>query len=355
MKTLEYYFAKKEVLEHVIFNKYTIDENGIIRMEKTEALKYSKNGKYNRCSVVDNKGKRRQISVCRAIASTFIGPPPTLKHTADHKDQDTTNNTIGNIRWLCKSGQRKNQTRPTSFKSALVVVKDGVDKTVKEWVEYLKGEKNSFGRDYTKGVIESYAKRKQYGYSYKEYPDIPGEVWKDVKDSKNSQGRWEISNMNRVKYITKYAENVLSGDRLGLLMGYPIIYINGVQWLCHILSFMTFFPDLYAAKKTDEMVLHENDDKLDFRPHKLSLGTQSKNMTDAYDNGKRDGAKFARVRCASYIDDVFEKEHESLEATVKHLKKLGYDRAGANNIGKALTAYQDGEIKIRYDRTWKRI
>ena len=233
MKTLEYYFAKKGVIDRVIFDKYTIDENGIIVNKKSgKVVRYSKNGNYKRCAVVDNEEKKRQIFVCRAIASTIIGAPPTPLHTADHIDRNPTNDTIGNIRWLCKSGQRKNQARSTIFKSAFIVIKDGVDKTVKEWVEYLKGEKNSFGREYTKGVIESYARRKQYGYSYKEYPDLQGEVWKDIVDSNNSQGRWEISNMSRVKYITKYAENVLSEERLGLIMGYPIIYINGVQWLC---------------------------------------------------------------------------------------------------------------------------
>ena len=35
MKTLEYYFVKKGVIEHVIFNKYTIDENGVIKNKKT--------------------------------------------------------------------------------------------------------------------------------------------------------------------------------------------------------------------------------------------------------------------------------------------------------------------------------
>lgn len=64
------------------------------------------------------------------------------------------------------------------------------------------------------------------------------------------------------------------------------------------------------------MVLHEDDDKLDFRPHKLRLGTSSQNSRDAYNNGKQS----ERVKCASYIDGVLEKEHLSQsDALRKHL------------------------------------
>jgi len=350
IKTLEYYFAGKNGLDHVIFNKYTI-ENGVIRNMKGETLNYHKCGKYNRCVVYDDSGVRRSVLVGRAIASTVYGPPPTLSHTADHIDRNSENDTDDNIRWLDESGQNINRTMPENQKSACIVVRDGVEKTSREWVDHLKGTKNHLGREYTMVMIIQYAQKRQHGFAYKEYPDLPGEVWKEIEGSMTSQGRWEISNMNRVKYITKYAVNVLSSDRLGTLNGYPTIRIIGKQWLCHILTFMAFFPEEYANKKPDEMVLHEEDNRLDFRPHKLRIGTQSENMNDAHDNGKYDGKKNMKNVCMSLVNNMFEKEYESLAAAEIYLKSKGYEKASYANIGMVLS----NKRKTAYGRTWKRL
>jgi hypothetical protein len=176
-------------------------------------------------------------------------------------------------------------------------------------------------------------------------------MWKKINGSNNKTGRWEISDMNRVKYVTKNAENVLSGERIGLDDGYPKININGKKLYCHILAFKTFFPDEYAAKKTNELILHEDDDRHDFRPYKLRLGTQTHNTIDAHDNGKHDGTKTARMKCASYIDGVFEKEHASQGDAVKYLKSLGFEKAREGNISMTLS----GDRKTAYDRTWEKI
>jgi hypothetical protein len=209
------------------------------------------------------------------------------------------------------------------------------------------------GREYTSVMISHYAQRKQHGFSYKEYPDLPGEIWKEIIDSKNKKGRWEVSDMNRFKYITNHAENVLSGNRLGLRNGYPTVVINEKKWHCHILSFMTFFPEEYANKKPNEIVLHEDDDSLDFRPHKLRLGTQSENMIDAHNNGKHDGTKTARMKCVSYIDGVYEITHDSQDDAVKYLRHIGYDKASKGRISDMLNP--ETTRKSAYDRTWKKL
>lgn len=154
--------------------------------------------------------------------------------------------------------------------------------------------------------------------------------------------------MNRVKYKTTVGENVMTSSQLKTQGGYPVIGFGGKNWQCHIVSFMTFFPDQYAAKTDDHIVLHIKDDKLDFRPSQLRLGTRSQNATDAYDNGKYDGKKTARKPCVSYIDGVFEKEHESLSSGVKYLQQNGYPLA---RISAVCLAIREGVI--RYDRTWK--
>ena len=242
---------------------------------------------------------------------------------------------------------------PEFNKSSFIVVKDGLEKNIKDWVKYLKDETNHIGRKYTIPMIRKYAQTKQYGFSYKKYPDIPGEVWREINNSNNKMGRWEISNMNRVKYITSIAENVLSGERLCMKNGYPKININGKPLYCHILVFKTFFPDEYAMKKSDEMILHENDDPMDFRPHKLRIGTKSDNGIDAHNNGSFDGKKTMRVKCTSYINGIFEKEYESQDAAAKYLKSQGYMKASQGNISQALIASRDGKILVKYDRSWK--
>lgn len=352
MPILQYYFENGY---HVIFNKYIIENGTIVNRVSGKTLSYCKLDKYNMCGVKDDDGKHHYIRVGRAIASSIHGPPPTPNHSADHIDKNPENDTDGNIRWLCKTGQTKNQSRPKKFKSAFIVVRDGVEKTLYGWADHLKNEKNHMGRAFTEDMIKKYVHRKLFGFSYKVYPDLPGEEWREIEDSMNTQRRWEISNMCRIKLITKCAEHVFSGTQLCKRNGYPKICINDKTWNCHILAFMTFFPKEYAAKKPGECVLHEDDDKLDFRPHKLRLGTRAENTTDALNNGKRDGTKTARIRCASYVGGVIEKEHESQSDAMRYLRSRGYETATVSKISDALRAFRNNEHIVKYDRTWKLI
>ena len=352
MKDILKYYSEDGTLK--IFDKYMLYHFGFIRNRKTgEVLQNIKKGVYNTVSIYDNDGNTTTITIGRAIASTFIGPPPSLEHTADHINQNADDDNIHNIRWATNYEQKNNRNMPKTYKSAFIIVKDGIEKSSKEWVEHLKDQKNTFGREYTEALINVYARRKQHGFSYKEYMDLPDEIWKMISNSKTSKGYWMISDMNRIKYVTKHAINILSGERFFLEKGYPSFGFNKKNWKCHILSFMTFFPDEYAAKKPEEMVLHEDDDKLDFRPHKLRLGTQSDNNIDAYNNGCYDDTKSARMKCASYVNGEFEKEHESQYDAAKYLKTIDikYKKAQQSNISMAL----NGNRKTAYDRTWELI
>jgi hypothetical protein len=355
---LEYYF---EDGPHVVFEKYTIDTLGIIRNVKSGEMPTYGNRTYNECTVYDNNGKTHGIHVSRAVASTFLGKPPTPEHTADHiKSDEKRNDKLTNIRWLCKSGQSTNQTRPKTYKVASVIINNDIEKTAKEWVDYLNKIKKPTERDYTDGMILKYAQKKQHGFSYKEYMDLEGEVWKLINESETWKGRWEISNMNRVKYVTNHVSNVLWGDRLGRdKNGYPIIKINGKHKSCHILAFKMFYPGDYETKKSEEMVLHYNDDKEDFRPHNLRLGTLHDNGKDAHDNGKYNGKKSARMKCVSYINGKFEKEHKSQRDAAAYIKSKGCSIANLisiqGSINNALSAFCNGKVLTRYERTWKLI
>lgn len=343
MKTLEYYWSDGT---HAVFEKYIIDENGVIisLVTGTKMTRCLVSG-YNRVSVRNIDGKLRHILVGRALASTFLGRPPTVYHTADHKDRISTNDVLSNIRWLDKTGQSKNQTRPAVYKNAFVIVRDGVERTAKEWTKVLE---KSYGGKYTSNTVSKFARQGLHGFRYKVFQNLPREVWKFVEGSENTQGKWYVSSRSRIKYKTSYAEHVLFADQLTNISGYPVVKINGKHWTCHELSFKAFRPREYASKAPDEIILHKQDNKLDFGPFRLRLGSPSQNGIDAHDNGKYDDTKSVRKTVASYVNDVVEKIHESINAAVRYLQDIGYSRADTSNVRIALR-----KGVARYDRTWK--
>ncbi|AGE59787.1 hypothetical protein ATCVTN60342_514L [Acanthocystis turfacea Chlorella virus TN603.4.2] len=126
-----------------------------------------------------------------------------------------------------------------------------------------------------------------------------------------------------------------------------MVCINGKLWKCHELSMMTFRPNEYSTKESNEIILHKEDDKLDFRPFRLRIGTPSNNITDAHDNGKYDGTKSARQPVLSYINGEFEKDHESINAAARYLREI-YKKASISCVYRALH-----KGSIAYGRTWK--
>lgn len=349
MTTLEYYFSNDD---HVMFDKYSIDTDGIITNINTcaEVVQHLNNG-YKSVNVTDNNGILRRIRVARAIASTFLGKP--LKgQTADHIDQNSLNDTLENIKWASKSEQRKNQTRPTKYSSAFIIVKNNIiEKTANEWVEYLKDELSPYGNPYTKDVLLQYARKQIHGFRYKVFEDLPGEEWKVIEGSQNKKNStWYVSSEGRMKYKTQFAENVLTADQLTKIEGYPAVRFAGKIWLCHVVAFKTFFPAEYATKLDNEIVRHLKDNRLDFRPKMLNLGSPSQNRTDAYNNGKYDSANKARKPVASYINDEFERNHESLMSAAEYLRNNGHLLANTTCIRAGLD-----NNSVRYGRTWKRI
>jgi hypothetical protein len=348
--SLQYYYQDGR---HVVFDKYEIDMFGNVYNKQTEdRLSCRKSKDYDIYSVCDNTKKQRNIRKTRAVVSSFMGKPPTRRHSADHIDCTNKNNDIvSELTWMDPLGQKNNQIRPKEYMSAQLVVRDGIEMTRIEWVRHLRGEKNSYDREYTESMIKYYAQNKKYGFSYKVYEDLPNEAWYKVSNSENKMGHWEISNQNRIAYVTSHARNVMDITRFGFTGKYPKIQINGKQRGLHQIAFETFYPDAYAAMKSGEMILHKFDDKLDFRPHVLHIGDASTNGKDSHDNGCHDGTKTARKPCCSYVNGVFEKLHESQDAAVKYLRANGCPNADRSAIRKAL---KSNKVLILHDRTWTR-
>ncbi|AGE57034.1 hypothetical protein ATCVNEJV3_628L [Acanthocystis turfacea Chlorella virus NE-JV-3] len=342
---LRYYSNKGDL---TVFSGYTIVENGVVTNVATgRPIAQHKNASGYAVVKVRHDGKQRTILVARALASTFLGPPSSVHHTADHIDRDRSNDTLENVQWASTSAQANNQTRPSENKSAFVIVKDGVERTAKEWVAvYAK----LYGTRYVENTIREFAREQRHGFGFKVFDDLPGEEWKAVPDSKNKKGEWFISTTNRVKYKTAHAENVLTVEQLSKVNGYPVVKINGKIWLCHVVSMMTFHPEEYAAKRLEFVILHENDNKLDFNPSRLRWGSLSENGFDAHDNGRYDGTKTARKPIASHVNGVLEKEHVSIIAAARYLRENGYPKATFSSVRRSLST-----DTVRYGRTWKTI
>lgn len=344
MTTLEYYW---EDGTHTIFSNYTIDENSVVKNASGHVMSQCTNEDgYNRVTL-RHEGKPRAIFVHRALASTFIGPPQTLEHTTDHEDGNNSNDILSNIRWLDKTDQVKNRKVPAEYKSAFIIVKDGVELTANEWTDVYK---KSNDEKYTADTIKKFAQQQRHGFRYKTFHNLRGEVWKSVQGSKNSQGEWFISSKNRMKYKTKHAENVTTVDQLTKIKGYPMVSINGKHRYCHELSMMTFRPREYAAKLPGDILLHKKDNKLDFNPFRLRWGTQPENIKDAHGNGKYDGTKTAKKPVVSYLNGILEKEHDSVSDATRYLRESGYSKATATGV-----LYGLNNNVIRYDRTWKNV
>lgn len=348
---LQYYYNDGR---HVIFDKYEIDMFGNIYNKNTGLeLSYHKCGEYYKVSVRFSVERDCGILVARAVVSTFHGKPPSLEHTTEHIDcTNKINNIVPELTWMNSSGQNRNKVHPESLLTAFIIVRDGIEMTRKEWVKYYENDKNSYGREYTEGMISMYAQRKSNGFSYKVYEDLPDETWYKIKNSGNKTGHWEISDQNRIAYVSPHARNIIDDTRFGFSSKYPRININGKQRLLHDMAFETFNPEEYAAKDPEDMILHKLDDKLDFRPHVLYIGDKSKNGKDAYDNGCHYGKKSARMPCCSYIDGVFEKRHDSQDAAEKYLRDNGKPKANRSAIREALKSKKE---LVRYGRTWKRV
>lgn len=335
--------------KHTIFANYTINFFGIIKNKHTgKELAYKKSTAYNATNVFDDEGVRMGIQIARAMVSSLLGKPHTLQHTAEHIDNDNKDNDIiSELTWIDKTGQQKNRSMPQDNLSAFIIVRDGIELTLKEWVSKLKNEKNDFGRPYTRGMIYHYVQRNQMGFYYKTYDDLPNEIWKKVSGSDNKLGWWMVSDKNRVSFNTKHGRNIIQSSNFKTDT-YPTICINGKNIGIHVVVFETFYPEEYAKKTSSHLIRHLNDDKHDFRPENLAIGTAHENAKDAHDNGRHDGKRSGRVACISYVDGVLEKTYNSQLEVVEYLLKEGYSIHNTSNIKRAMKKPNH----TCYGRTW---
>jgi hypothetical protein len=336
-RTLELYMMSGE---HRIFNKYEINEDSVIINKKTKKYVTKINrSNYYTVTLYGDDGKKNNISVARAMLSTFIGRPEEPMFTADHiNPDDTLNDNIDNLRYADAKMQRSNQSRTCVNRDGMIVVHDGCEMTVGEWAEKENVDRSTIKR----------RARKNNGWTYKSYADINGEIWKKVEYSSSSKGFWMVSNIGRASYHTKYARRVYFPYQLGRSKGYPHIGIGGKHSFLHIIVFKTFKPNEYYENIDETFILHNNDDKLDCNILNLRIGNRSMNALDSHRNGCYEGKKNERCKCAASCGDK-QYEFQSISEALIWLRENGYPKAVHNGIYQCL----QGNLQKSYGHYWK--
>ncbi|ABT14598.1 hypothetical protein NY2A_B199R [Paramecium bursaria Chlorella virus NY2A] len=277
-KTVQRYLHNSLKLQ--TFNKYEISkETRIVRHKKTKkevSFSYTTD-KYLRACLQDDSGKQRPVYLHVLLMSTF-GPPKTVaKHTVDHFDKNRKNNVLTNLRWLDESGQKSNRDMPETYKTAFIIVKDGIEKTAKEWAA---------SERVTEDTMYCRARENQKGFAYKDYENLEDEEWKDVS------ARNKISNFGRYALHSGDARKVMFAHELRTNGRYPMVGNIGL----HVTVFKTFYPETFE-EYPNLKVLHLDDDPMNPVLSNLYLGTDSDNRKDAHDNGCYDGTPRERIPC----------------------------------------------------------
>lgn len=94
------------------YNNYLISSLGRVFNKKTGKFgSHVITGKpaYFYINLITDDGERKLRRVHNIMGWSFLGRPPTKKHTVDHEDRNKYNNALYNLRWLDKIGQSMNR------------------------------------------------------------------------------------------------------------------------------------------------------------------------------------------------------------------------------------------------------
>ena len=268
-------------------------------------------------------GRQWKVYIHRMLISTFTNIIPKEKETVDHKNRNRDDNTMDNLNWKSSTEQHMNQERSKTQRNAFIIVKDGVEKTAKEWAE-IEGLAHT--------TIKKYARNNINGFSNKKYIDIPNEKWMYLENRNmvSDQGRYAI-------FTSVETRKVMSPNELNCMSGYPTIGVNNEDVLLHIAIFKTFKPEEYANMQTGHVIRHLNDDPMDCRLENLAIGTRSQNGVDAHDNGKFEGTKSERKKCVCInVKTGEQQKFISQTDAMLWLQRNGHPKACKQNISKCI-------------------
>ena len=135
------------------FENYGISEQGeVYDFEKERFSKITLRSKYYIVHLRKDE-KSYQKLLHRLLAETYIPNPDNL-HFVDHKDRNTKNNSLSNLRWVTRQQNNMNKTKSKSNSSSLY---KGVcwRKQNKKWQSYIKFNGKTIYLGYFNNEIEA--------------------------------------------------------------------------------------------------------------------------------------------------------------------------------------------------------
>ncbi len=177
------------------------------------------------------------------------------------------------------------------------------------------------------------------------------EIWKDVE---GYEGRYQVSNLGRIKSLARYIETTSRwGGNFYLLRkerimkpgkspnGYRIVtfHTDGKpkHFTVHRVVAMCFLPN----PNNLESINHKNGNKEDNSAHNLEWCTHQENVLHAYNSGIRVSVKGSKVNGAK-LD----------EAQVRTIKSINISEVSNSAIGRYFNVSAGAISAIRTGKTW---
>jgi hypothetical protein len=282
--------------------RYEVSRCGKVRRIIKSSGKTRLTSQYAPCGYMRTKVGNKNHQVHNLVAITFVSKPEDYDatFTVDHIDNNKLNNHATNLRWVSKSKQTLNRrTRTRISNDSMPVIATSIDGSVVYRLESMMDAKK-IGADFRLVSKCINGKRKKHaGYTWAPppiEPDFSGEAWKEL--SSTQQCIILASNHGRIgyKYNCGYIKKVSSLDKNTArfteeINTYPRVAINGKNIILHRLIWTTFVGPIPNGM----IVNHIDHNKQNAALSNLELITQSQNILAAYDAGRFDGTKTARV------------------------------------------------------------
>ena len=207
------------------------------------------------------------------------------------------------------------------------------------WTPLLKG--STYGSPEYKKMLEGLKPSLEHHYkNNSHHPEFvySKEIWKDIE---NYEGRYEISNLGRVKTKDKFRKCHVTPK------GYNRIQLyNGEtnkNFFVHTLVANAFLKPSFIPNK---QVNHKDGNKLNNSYLNLEWVTPSDNLQHAYDNDLRPDTYKYIVHCNELDITTF-----GTHKMERELLKLGYEKASAASIWRCINS--DNETNTHLNLTFK--
>jgi len=227
-----------------------VSSNGWLRNQRGRPNKAGLRslGKPHRGSVRPQGDRRVMIDgkhrlVHGLVAAAFLPPKPSERHSIDHIDRDSSNNSVSNLRWATGSEQKRNQrvVKKVQRTARPVVMTKG--DTVQRF-ESVKSAADSLGKN--RATVATAAKKQQiilgWTLQYDDDPDDPdleGEEWKPVA-STNDLRISSMGRLQRFNYLQRDWGRKIMPDANPKIGGYCAVKVNGKVHTVHRVVMITF-------------------------------------------------------------------------------------------------------------------